>query len=240
MTLKTAYVQAARATGSACSRARLLPALDRWAGRSRSGVWVRSLLAVYDVGDLAKLDMPWWTFQSSALVDAFLLGRRDARVFEWGSGASTIWLARRSRCVTSVEHDDRWAAEVRAHLPGGGPVDLHLVPARSASGAPGEARSKKPGATELDFRAYVDSIDEVGGVFDVIVIDGRAREACLAKAVAHLAPDGLMVFDNVERARYREAIASIRPNLQVVWTRGLTPCLPYPTRTAILRPSRTG
>lgn len=240
LTLKSAYVQAARATRSAFARAQVLPALDQWAGRSRTGAWARSLLAVYDVGDLSALDVPWWTFESAARVEAFLLGRRGARVFEWGSGGSTVWLARRSSAVVAVEHDERWAAAVRAHLPAGSPVDLHVVPARAASGAAGEARSAKPGATGLDFRAYVDVIEEVGGTFDVIVIDGRAREACLARAVDHVAPDGIIVFDNVERARYREAIAGIRPAVGVTWTRGLTPCLPYPTRTAILRPSPTG
>ncbi|MGB8022297.1 MAG: class I SAM-dependent methyltransferase [Candidatus Nanopelagicales bacterium] len=241
LTLKSAYVHAARATRSACSRAHVLPALDQWAGRSRNGVWARSLLAVYDIGDLSALDVPWWTFESAALVDAFLRGRRDARVFEWGSGASTVWLARRSASVVAVEHDERWAGEVRARLPEGAPVDLRVVPAEeAAAGAAGEARSSKPGATELDFRAYVDVIDEVGGTFDVIVIDGRARQACLASAVDHLAPDGIIVFDNVERARYRQAIAAIRPAMEVSWTHGLTPCLPYPTRTAILRPSLTG
>ncbi len=234
MSLKSAYVTGARATRNGLDSVGVLPAMDRWAERSRTGTWARSLLSIYDVPELAALDVPWWTFESASVVDAFLQGRRDARAFEWGSGASTLWLARRSASVTAVEHDVEWGETVRTLLPSDAAVDLRLIAAASATGAPGEVRSAKPGATELDFRSYVDVIDEVGGTFDLIVVDGRAREACLVAALPHLAPDGLLVFDNVERRRYREAIAEAG-GIDVHWTRGLTPGLPYPTRTAILR-----
>jgi hypothetical protein len=235
---KSAYVSAARAARSGLRSAGALPALDRWAERSRAGTWARSLLSIYDVPELAALDVPWWTFDAAALVDAFLAGRRQARVFEWGSGASTLWLARRSASVVAVEHDPLWAAEVRSLLPGSAAVDLRTVPAAPARGVPGEVRSQKPGATQLDFRAYVDIIDEVGGTFDVIVVDGRAREECLLRAMPHLAVDGLLVLDNVERRRYRDALRSLTPAPAVQWTRGLTPGLPYPTGTALIRPAR--
>jgi hypothetical protein len=126
---------------------------------------------------------------------------------------------------------------VRGLLPAGRAVDLQTVPAVPAVGAPGEVRSAKAGAEGLDFSAYVAAIDE-HGEFDLIVIDGRAREACLASALPHLARDGMILVDNVERRRYREAISVLADDLDVIWTRGLTPGLPYPTRTALLRRGR--
>lgn len=238
MTIKSAYVGGARVLRSGLRAAGALPALDRWAQHSRTGTWARSLLSIYDVAELARLDVPWWTFDSAAIVDAFLAGRRAARAFEWGSGASTLWLARRCASVVAVEHDEPWAQVVRDLLPEGAAVDLRAVAPVAASGAPGEARSAKPGWTGLDFRAYVDVIDEVAGPFDVVVVDGRARQACLPRALANVAGDGIVVVDNVERSRYRRAIAEHGAGVSVTWTRGLTPGLPYPTRTAILRRSR--
>lgn len=238
MSAKSTYVTAARALRSGLGSAGVLPRLDRWAEQSRTGTWARSLLSIYDVSELAALDVPWWTFESAAVVDAFLAGRRTARVFEWGSGASTVWLARRSASVVAVEHDPEWADEVRRLLPAGAAVDLRVVPAAPARGLPGEIRSAKEGAQDLDFGAYVAMVDEVGGPFDLMVVDGRAREACLARALPHLAADGLLVLDNVERRRYRDAIAGHGRQVEVRWTRGLTPGLPYPTRTALLRPRR--
>lgn len=238
MTFKSAYVSGARAARSGLSATGALPVLDRWSARSRTGRWARSLLSIYDVAELAALDVPWWTFDSAGLVDAFLVGRRGAQVFEWGSGASTLWLARRSGHVVTVEHDAEWAEVVRGLLPDGAAVDLRTVVAGPASAAPGEIRSAKPGAEGLDFRGYVGVIDEVGGQYDLIVIDGRARESCLAAALGHLAGDGMIVVDNVERRRYRDAIATLAPGMSITWTRGLTPGLPYPTRTALLRRGR--
>lgn len=238
MSMKSAYVRGARAVRTGLSTTRLLPLLDSWAARSRTGSWARSLLAIYDVEELATLDVPWWTFDSAARIDAFLAGRRGARVFEWGSGASTLWLARRSTQVVTIEHDGAWAQAVRRLIPDGAAVDLRTIPGTPAAGLPDEVRSVKAGARDLDFRTYVEAIDEAGGDFDLIVIDGRARAACLQRALPHLAADGMIVVDNVERSRYREAIAALEPQVSVTWTRGLTPALPYPSRTALLRRGR--
>jgi predicted O-methyltransferase YrrM len=93
--------------------------------------------------------------------------------------------------------------------------------------------SAKEGHTGLDFSRYVAEIDDHEGSFDLVVIDGRAREACLARALPRLAGGGLIVFDNTRRRRYRHAIAAA----PVVESRfaGLTPTLPYPDQTSLLR-----
>lgn len=231
--MKQAYVAGARTLRTALRAIGVLALLDRWAGRSRTGLWVRSLLSIYDLADLLPFDVPWWTFRSSDQVEALLGAHPGARVFEWGSGASTAWLARRAGSVSSVEHDAAWAAYVVPVLPANATV--RVVPAVAATGAVTEVLSHKEGFEGLDFSSYVAAIDDTEGVFDVIVLDGRAREACFAKAIARLAPGGVLVFDNVDRVRYRDAIAASPVPVDVTWTRGLTPALPYPTRTALVR-----
>ncbi|WP_345268504.1 class I SAM-dependent methyltransferase [Nocardioides nanhaiensis] len=204
--------------------------LDRAARRSRTALWVRSWLAVYDLDDMLRLDVPWWTFEAADGVEVLLRQRPGARVFEWGSGASTVWLAARAGSVTSVEHDVAWAEQMRRVLPAN--AELRVVePVRR----PGGARSAKPGFEGLDFTDYVAALTPSDGLFDVVVVDGRAREACLDRALDHVAAGGLLVVDNVDRARYRDALARHGQRLQVEWTRGRTPALPYPTRTALVR-----
>lgn len=233
--MKRIYVRVVRAAAGLLRRAGVMSRLDRLAPRSRVAAWLRSLFAIYDVEQLARLDVPWWTFDSAEQVTAFLEERPDARVFEWGSGASTLWLAARAGWVHSIEHHAGWASELAPRLRDN--VTLTVVePTESADPVVGSA---KPGHAGLEFAAYVAAIDDVPGDFDVIVIDGRAREACLAKAVDRLRPDGLIVFDNVDRRRYIDAIDTLGPRVEVVMTRGLTPALPYPTRTALLRPAPT-
>ncbi|MGL5809883.1 MAG: class I SAM-dependent methyltransferase [Nocardioides sp.] len=230
---KRAYVSAIRGSRAGLVRAGLLPALDRWAGHSRTGLWARSLLSIYDLEDLLAYDVPWWTFAAAHRVAAFLADRPEARVFEWGSGASTAWLARRAKVVTSVEHDPAWAAIVRPALPRNATV--RVVEPVPATGRPGEEHSHKAGFDGLDFGSYVAALDQAEGVFDLIVVDGRARAACFRRAVTRLSRDGVLVFDNVDRRRYRAAIAGSPVPVETEWTRGLTPALPYPTRTALVR-----
>ncbi len=211
--------------------------LERRAPRSRAATWLLSLFAIHDVDGLQRLDVPWWTFDSADRVAAWLRDHPGARVFEWGSGASTLWLAARSGSVHSVEHHAGWAGVLAPRLPGN--VELRVVEAVTTASP--VVPSAKPGHGGLDFADYVAAIDDVPGEFDVVVIDGRAREACLARAVPRLAPGGIIVFDNVDRQRYVTAIEStVRTEgdrLSVTMTRGLTPALPYPTRTALLSSS---
>lgn len=229
--MKRVYVRIVHAIRDRLVRLGWMSLLDAWAMRSRAGRWCRSLLAIFDIEALVELDTPWWTFASAELVHQHLSERPNARAFEWGSGASTVWLARRAKQVTAVEHDPDWAAHVRPFLGTNGQV-LVVAPDPDERGL--GIRSEKPGFADLDFTDYVTAIDATDDRYDLIVIDGRAREACLNRALRHLADDGLIVFDNVDRRRYRDAIAAT-PDLEVLWTRGLTPALPYPTRTALLR-----
>lgn len=229
--MKGVYIRLVRLVGAPLRAIGLLGVLQRRARGSRRATWLLSLFAIHDVDGLQRLDVPWWTFDSADRVAAWLDDHPGARVFEWGSGASTLWLAARAGSVHSVEHHAGWAEVLSPRLPAN--VDLQVVEA-VASTAP-VVPSAKPGHAGLDFAAYVAAIDDVPGEFDVVVIDGRAREACLARAVERLAPGGVIVFDNVDRQRYVDAIERVGDRLAVTMTRGLTPALPYPTRTALLR-----
>lgn len=234
--VKRVYVSALRALRSLLAAAGLLGLLDRAARRWRWALWVRSWLSIHDLDDMLALDVPWWTLAAADEVDAFLAARPDARVLEWGSGASTVWLAQRAGSVVSIEHDPRWAARTARALAvrDRDNVRLRVVePTRLVP--PGGVPSAKPGFAGLDFEAYADAVDDVPGELDLVVIDGRAREACLVRAIDRLADDGLIVFDNVDRERYRDAIDALGSRLTVEWTRGRTPALPYPTRTALVR-----
>lgn len=228
-TAKGLWVGAARAIRGVLRATGVLVLLDRAASRSRMLLWLRTWLSIYDLADLSRFDVPWWTFEAADAVEEFLRERPDARVFEWGAGASTLWLARRTGSVTSVEHDLEWAAKLEPLLPDNATVRL-VTPRGTDAPVVGSAR---PGCEELDFGAYVDAIDDEPGSFDLIVIDGRAREACLEAALGRLADGGLVVFDNVERERYRAALDR-HPELAVRWTGGRTPALPYPSRTALV------
>jgi predicted O-methyltransferase YrrM len=232
---KRAYARALRTVGSGLTAIHALPRaappLDhRWRH------WAYALTRVHDVSALAELDLPWWTYRAVDAVESWLAARpHPIRIFEYGSGASTLWLARRGDEVHSVEHDRRFAEFLRPLLAGAADVDLRVV-----EPTPSEhpvVSSQKDGQAGLDFAGYVAAIGDVRGSFDLIVIDGRARADCLRAALPRLSTDGLIVFDNSRRRRYRAAIESC--GLTEIRLRGLTPTLPYPEQTSLLtaRPS---
>lgn len=225
--IRSVYVRTAHAAGRAADRVGLAKVLQQRPGKA--ALYIRSLFAIYDLEAMLALDTPWWTFRAIDRVERFLtqFGGR-ARVFEFGSGASTAWLAKRASEVHSVEHDREFAEQIADPLRAVG-ATLHVVtpvPSRQP-GAP----SRRRGHRGLDFSRYVSTVDQVGGRFDLIVIDGRARTTALTRSIPHLAEGGMIVFDDAVRPRYARALTA--SGLAIARTFGLTPSLPYPWCTAL-------
>jgi hypothetical protein len=196
--------------------------------------YVRSLFAIHDAEDMAALDLAWWSYASISEVERFLAGRPAARVFEFGAGASTAWLARRAASVRSVEHDAEFIEVARRISAPFDNVRLTLV-APQEPRTPGrpEVASARKGWRGLEFAEYATSIERAGGDFDLIVIDGRARVECLRRSLPHLHEDGMILFDDVGRRRYAAALSM--PGLEAQVFRGRTPAMPIPTATALMR-----
>ena len=225
--LRNVYVSGIRKLRLAAGSVGLL----RWLERREhvSMRWLRSLFAIHDIDDLVYLDLPWWTTRAVGRIEMHLAARPNARVFEWGAGASTIWLAKRAASVTSIEHDPAWADRVRVKAGDMENINLHVVePAMS-----GKATSSRSGFEYLFFDEYVAAIESTSGNFDLIVIDGRAREACLERAISRLAPDGLILLDDFHRIRYRTAVAG--SNLAAERLNGFRICLPLIGSSVLLR-----
>lgn len=227
---KTVYAKGAQQVGSALTRVGLLdegpPTRDQ-----RLKHWAFSLTRVHNSLALADLDVPWWTYRAIDVTEAWLNAHpRPIRVFEYGSGASTLWLSRRADEVFTVEHHRGFAEMVRPTLEAQGNISMQIV--EPAAQGLVHTPSAKEGYEGLDFTDYVRAIDNVAGQFDLIVIDGRAREACLAAALDRLQDDSLIVFDNSRRARYQRAIAAARVTERRL--PGLTPTLPYPDQTSLI------
>jgi hypothetical protein len=183
------------------------------------------MLSIYDAADLARWDLPWWTYPAARSVEEYLTAKQGrARVFEYGAGASTVWLRARADEVISVEHDEEF-------LPVLGP----LLDDTSADGRVLLRPLRSDGQTAEGDR-YVGSIDEFDGEFDLVVVDGRERARCVHAALPRLAEGGLILLDDSQRRRYRPALTI--PGTVVTEYRGLVPTLPIPRRTAIIR--RTG
>ena len=134
------------------------------------------------VSDHVHRDWPWLTPAAVRFLDLWIRPSDD--VFEWGSGRSTLWIARRVHSIASVENDMEWFAKLRSTVERGGlrNVDLKFFSPKSALN---------------DAREYVSFIGEVGGPFDLIIVDNLHRDHCALSAIEYLRPGGLLLIDNI-------------------------------------------
>jgi len=50
------------------------------------------------------MHLPWWSYESIAYVKKYNFDS----CFEWGSGGSTLFLAKISKKITTIENDPKW------------------------------------------------------------------------------------------------------------------------------------
>jgi hypothetical protein len=152
----------------------------------RQDGWLRSIRQSDSI-DASGAPVPWITYPAIDFLASRL--RRGQTVFEWGSGASTRWFAGRTGHVDSCEHDATWYERVKAGLPTGASIRLRLL---------------------ADGERYTQAIRETDMAYDIVLIDGRRRSACAQACLASLAPGGVVVWDNTDRAEYTQGLELLR------------------------------
>jgi hypothetical protein len=184
--------------------------------------------------DSFKYKIPWITFPAITHIQRFIT--RDMNVFEYGSGGSTIYFAGQVKEVISIEHDKEWFAKLSNFL-----VQMNINNVRLKISEPLKLEnSKKIYYSEnekyegLSFENYVLEINNYpDNYFDVILIDGRARNACFLHSLNKLKNGGRLVWDNTERERYREYFENSSHSLKKIEVPGPTPFSRYFTLTTI-------
>jgi predicted O-methyltransferase YrrM len=104
-------------------------------------------------------------------------------VLEWGSGGSTIAIAKRVKSLYSIEHNKEWFDKVSGMIP----ENTHLFHIERNF----EEKSGDDGTLE-DYNDYVNFPCKLGKKFDVIFIDGRARVECARQATVLLKAGGII------------------------------------------------
>jgi hypothetical protein len=186
-------------------------------------------------------EIPWLTLPSIEMLQQFL--KPDMRVFEYGSGGSTVFFARRVQEVVSMEHDEEWYEKLQRRLEDQGIENctVHYVPpsvTKDADGRdpsdPDDYVSSSDQYSGKSFREYATKIEDYPDhSFDVVVVDGRARPSCFKHAVSKVRGDGLLVFDNTNRDRYGPAMALAPEDFEFRRCPGPAPFLPHFTETSL-------
>lgn len=115
--------------------------------------------------------IPWYTYPAIEYFNQ--LDAKGLRIFEYGSGNSSLYWAHKGADVWSVEHDHEWYQTMA---------------------------SKAAQLKDLVFCESVDdyaaAIGSVSGMFDIIIIDGAWRNECASTCINRLSEGGVIILDN--------------------------------------------
>lgn len=117
--------------------------------------------------------VPWFTYP--AIEYLTYLDLSAMRVFEYGSGNSTLFFSKRCRQITSVEDDPAWWEYVEQTVGDNGQVILEVAKAD-----------------------YIAAVQKDKQLWDIIVIDGSHRRECAVAAARALNSGGLIIVDDAD------------------------------------------
>ena len=122
--------------------------------------------------------LPWISYSAIEELEIFL--NRSSRMLEFGSGMSTIWYSKHAGEVYSVEDCKPWFEKVG-----------DLIKCKNINNVTLEF------ANELDDYSKFMCHDQAG--FDLIMVNGNYRGACVENAIKLLRPGGVFYLDNSDR-----------------------------------------
>jgi len=161
--------------------------------------------------------IPWVVYEAREWLDGYL--QKNMTVFEWGSGGSTFYFSKKVKSVASVEHSPEWYERVRISMrhervencdyfliPPQKSIIARFLPYRSYTYVSKTFKEHE----NLFFQNYACKIDEYPNeTFDLVVVDGRARAACMGRAIKKIKKGGVLLLDNSERSLYFPAMCKL-------------------------------
>lgn len=122
---------------------------------------------------------------------------KNSKVLEYGSGISTIEIAKKCGSILSMEHQEVWYDKNKSLLPNNSQIVLKKPDLPYIEG--------NHCGTYEEFKSYIEyPIDK--GPFDIILIDGRARVSCasICHKMAH--NDTIIFVHDFHREEYKKIL----------------------------------
>lgn len=127
--------------------------------------------------------IPWVTYSFIDFVKTRI--GKEHKIFEFGSGNSTLFYAKLAGKVVAVEHDEPWFNRISKDKPANAEMIF--------------CELKEDGE-------YCRKPLSLPEKFEVIIVDGRDRVNCCKQAIDALTDNGVVVLDDSERAFYKPAL----------------------------------
>ena len=183
------------ACGTSATQYFVLAKVKQFAGENKLTVTVKGDLWLLSPKNPRPLhpvrSCPWVVDRANDFLETFMEKHPHARILEFGSGSSTLWFAKRTSQLVSIEHNPNWYELIQSYIETKSEyysVEYYLHP--------------------LPYYSLCQSFPKES--FDLIVVDGRNRKGCMSEAVSLLKPGGVLMLDNSERSYYRSAFSLVK------------------------------
>ena len=123
---------------------------------------------------------PWYAYSATTFLENRV--HQGMSVFEYGSGNSTLWWAKRVSHLVSCEHDAQWYTRMQPVLP----ANVEYIHADLRTGD--------------DYWRTILRYDQN---FDLVIVDGLDRLRCAINCLPALSAEGVIVWDDTYREHYR-------------------------------------
>jgi hypothetical protein len=150
---------------------------------------------------------PWIVFEVIDFLDKWL--NEEKMVFEWGSGGSTLYFSSKVKKIFSIEHNSEWFNRINLIIQNKKikNVDYRLLEPVIGNNVDKIYLSSDDNYKEKNFLNYCKAINKFpNNYFDLIVIDGRARDGCIKESLLKIKEEGIIILDNSDRKEYRYGI----------------------------------
>lgn len=134
--------------------------------------------------------IPWYTYPAIEFLNQF--GFNTKKVFEFGSGNSSLYWSEKCSSLISIEHDQDWFNKIKNNI-----------------------RNNQKLFLRKNKKEYVQSINEFEPEFDMIIIDGVYRQDCAKEVKKKLNREcGIVILDNSDW--YSETAKFLRDSMDMI------------------------
>ena len=145
--------------------------------------WKKSFLEGFSQDDQGQA-LPWMTYPFIEFIETRL--NKNQQIFEFGSGSSTLFFAKRVKKVVTLESNKFWFNFTKEKLAAAKIENVELILMEDA----------------LTNSAYENFPKNYSEKFNFILIDSLKRSACCKNAIDSIKPDGAIILDDSERKHY--------------------------------------
>lgn len=159
-----------------------------------------------------KSGIPLMVFEVTEWLNSFLT--KEMTVFEWGSGGSTIFFAKRVKKIISVECHQKWYDLISQLLEKNNLLNceyLFRTYREPNADTPEDYISDSRKNRGRDIGEYCRAIDSYpNNFFDLVIIDGAQRHTCMKHAIPKVRLGGYLLLDDSDAPAYLRNVGLLK------------------------------